>query len=181
MSSVLPSLKPHAGLWSAGLVALVLGGCLLAGCLEPLVAVAVIAAGALPLGRALLLTAAVWLAGQVIGFGLHDYPRDAQTISWGVGLGVAALVAVLAAAATLPAFAGKPAWLRAGAAFVTAFVANQAVILGVEQVVTGACEIRPGVISLVGAVNAGWLAGLLALDRVLHRTALPLPTFARAT
>lgn len=180
MSSVLHSLKPHASLWSGGLVTLVLGGCLLIGCLEPLVAVAVIAAGALPLGRALLLPGAVWLAGQAIGFGLHDYPRDAQTISWGVGLGVAALVSVLAAAATLKAFAGKPAWLRAGAAFVAAFLADQVAILGVEQVVTGACEIRPGVISLVGAVNAAWLAGLLALDIALRRTALPLPTFGRA-
>jgi len=168
-----------AGLWSAGLVALVLGGCLLIGCLEPLVAVAVIAAGAVPLGRALLLTAVVWLAGQAIGFGLHDYPRDAQTISWGVGLGVAALVAVIAAATTLRVFKGGPTWLRAGAAFVAAFVVNQLVILGVEQVITGACTVRPGVISLVGGVNAAWLAGLLALDAALRRTSLSLPAFGR--
>ncbi|TAJ73412.1 MAG: hypothetical protein EPO51_05270 [Phenylobacterium sp.] len=169
----------RTGLWSAGLVALVLGGCLLIGCLEPLVAVAVIAAGALPFGRALLLTGAVWLAGQAIGFGLHDYPRDAQTISWGVGLGVAALVSVATAAAALRVFTDKPVWLRAGAAFVAAFVANQIVILGVEQVVTGACTIRPGVISLVGAVNAAWLAGLLALDAVLRRTSLSVPPFGQ--
>jgi hypothetical protein len=156
-----------------------LGGCLLIGCLEPLVAVAVIAAGALPLGRALLLTAAVWLAGQAIGFGLHDYPRDAQTLSWGVGLGVAALVSVGAAAPTLAAFKDKPVWLRAGAAFVAAFVANQLVILGVEQVITGACTVRPGVISLVGAINGAWLVALLALDAALRRTPLSVPAFGR--
>ncbi len=170
---------PGTALWSAGLVALVLGGCLLIGCLEPLVAVALIAAGALPLGRALLLTAAVWLAGQAIGFGLHDYPRDAQTISWGVGLGVAALVSAVAAAAALRAFAGKPVWLRAGAAFIAAFVADQLVILGVEQVITGACAVRPGVITTVGLINAGWLAGLLALDAVLRRAAWATPAFGR--
>ncbi|OHB31553.1 MAG: hypothetical protein A2790_01150 [Phenylobacterium sp. RIFCSPHIGHO2_01_FULL_69_31] len=157
-----------------------MGGSFLAGCLEPLVAVAVIAAGALPLGRALLLTAAVWLAGQAVGFGLHDYPRDAQTVSWGVGLGVAALAATLAAAPASRAFAGQPVWLRAGAAFVAAFVANQVVILGVEQVVTGACEVRPGVISLVGLVNAVWLAILLAIDAALRRAGLTLPAFGRA-
>ena len=177
MISIFP---PHrTGLWSAGLVGLVLGGCLLIGCLEPLVAVAVIAAGALPLGRALLLTAAVWLCAQAIGFGVHDYPRDAQTISWGLGLGLAALVSVGAAAATLAAFAGKPVWLRAGAAFIAAFVADQVVILGVEQVVTGACVVRPGVISTVGLINAGWLAGLLALDAALSRAAWPVPAFGR--
>ncbi|MBU2362315.1 MAG: hypothetical protein KKB47_05615, partial [Alphaproteobacteria bacterium] len=84
------SSAPRTALWSAGLVALVMGGCLLVGCLEPLVAVAVVAAGALPMGRAILLTLAVWVAGQAIGFGLHDYPRDPRTIAWGVGLGVAA-------------------------------------------------------------------------------------------
>jgi hypothetical protein len=177
MSSIFPIRR--TAMWSAGLVVLVLGGCLLIGCLEPLVAVAVIAAGALPLGRALLLTGAVWLAGQAVGFGLHYYPRDAQTLSWGLGLGVAALISAAAAAATLAAFAGKPVWLRAGAAFVAAFVVDQVVILGVEQVITGACTIRPGVISLVGAANAAWLAGLLALDAVLRRTPLAIPAFGQ--
>lgn len=179
MSSIV-SPPSRSGLWSAGLVALVVGGSFLAGCLEPLVAVAVIAAGALPLGRALLLTAAVWLPGQAVGFGLHDYPRDAQTVSWGVGLGVAALAATLAAAPASRAFAGQPVWLRAGAAFVAAVVANQVVILGVEQVVTGACEVRPGVISLVGLVNAVWLAVLLLIDAAVRRAGPRLPTFGRA-
>ncbi|WP_068875621.1 MULTISPECIES: hypothetical protein [unclassified Phenylobacterium] len=179
MSSIV-SPSARAGLWSAGLVALVVGGSFLAGCLEPLVAVAVIAAGALPLGRALLLTAAVWLAGQAVGFGLHDYPRDAQTMSWGVGLGLAALAATLAAAPALRAFAGQPVWLRGGAAFVAAFVANQVAILGVEQVVTGACEVRPGVISLVGLVNGVWLAVLLLIDAAVRRAGPKLPAFGRA-
>ncbi len=170
----------RTGLWSAGLVALVVGGSFLAGCLEPLVAVAVIAAGALPLRRALLLTAAVWLAGQAVGFGLHDYPRDAQTIFWGVGLGIAALAATLAAASALRAFTGKPVWLGAGAAFIAAFMANQIAILGVEQLVTGACEVRPGVISLVGFVNAVWLAVLLLIDAAVRRTGPGLPVFGRA-
>jgi hypothetical protein len=177
MSSTLPSHR--TALWSAGLVALVLGGCLLIGCLEPLVAVAVIAAGSLPLGRALLLTAGVWLAGQAIGFGLHDYPRDAQALSWGVGLGLAALVSVAAAAPTLAAFKDKPVWVRAGAGFIAAFVANQLVILGVEQAITGACTVRPGVVSLVGASNAAWMVALLALDAAVRRTSFALPAFGR--
>ncbi len=176
-----PSIStPRTALWSAGLVTLVLGGCLVAGCLEPLVAVAVIAAGALPLGRAVLLTLAVWLAGQAVGFGLHDYPRDLRTIAWGVGLGASAMSALAGAAGVLAITADKPVWLRAGLAFVGAFVVNQLTILGVEQVLTGACAVRPGVISLVGGVNAAWLAGLLALDALLRRTAVAMPAFGRA-
>jgi len=49
----------------------------------------------------------------------------------------------------------------------------------VEQLVTGACEVRPGVISLVGAVNAAWLAALLALDAVVRRATPALPAFGR--
>ena len=174
-----PRTAPWSAPWSASLVALVLGGCLLVGCLEPLVAVAVIAAGALSLGRALLLTGAVWLAGQAVGFGLHDYPRDAQTLAWGFGLGAAAVASVLAAAATLAVFAGTPVWLRAVAAFVAAFLVDQIGLLGVEQLVTGACEVRPGVIGLVAGVNAAWLAALLALAAALSRAALPVPAFGR--
>lgn len=177
--SFVSSQAPRTGLWSAGFVVLVMGGCLVFACLEPLVAVAVIAAGALPPARAALLVAAVWLAGQAVGFGLHDYPRDPRTIAWGFGLGAAALAALAGAVPVLKATADKPVWLRAGLAFVAGFVANQLVILGVEQAITGACEVRPGVISLVGAINAGWLAGLLALDAVLRRTSLPLPAFGR--
>ena len=178
MSSVLSA--PRTALWSAGVVVLVMGGCLVAGCLEPLVAVAVIAAGALPLGRAVMLTLAVWLAGQAIGFGLHDYPRDPHTVAWGLGLGAAALAALAGAAAALAATADKPTWLRAGIAFIAGFVANQLVILEVEQAITGACEVRPGVVSLVGTINATWLAGLLALDAVVRRTPLALPAFGGA-
>jgi hypothetical protein len=156
-------------IWSIGLLVVVVGGCLALACLDPLVAVAVLAAGALPLGRALAVTALVWLAGQAVGFGLHDYPVDRMTVGWGAGLGVAALLSTLAAAAVLARLADRPAWFRAGIAFVAAFVANQLALLGVQQVVEGSCEIVPGVISQVGLINAGWLAALLGLDAAVRR------------
>jgi hypothetical protein len=169
----------RTGVWSAGLVAAVLGGCLMIGCLEPLVAVAVIAAGALPPARAVLLTLAVWAAGQAVGFGLHDYPRDVQTIVWGFGLAAGALVALAVAMAVLWLLHGRPTWLRAGAAFAAAFFGHQAAMLGVEQIVAGSCEIRPAIIAQVGLINAGWFAGLMALDAVIARTAPTLPAFGR--
>lgn len=155
--------------WSAGLLGAVVLGCLALSCLEPLVAVAVLAAGALPPARAVGLTLAVWLVGQAVGFGLHDFPVDRTTIGWGIGLGLAAAASTLAAAATLVRLPGRPSWFRAGLAFIAAFVANQLVALGVQQVVEGACEIVPGVISRIGLLNAAWLAVLLAADALARR------------
>jgi hypothetical protein len=166
--------------WSAGLVAAVVGGCLIVGCLEPLVAVAVIAAGALPPIRAVLLVLATWAAGQAVGFGLHDYPRDVQTLAWGLGLAAGGLVALTVATAVLWLLKGRPTWLRAAAAFAAAFCAHQAAMLGVEQIVAGSCEIRPGIIAQVGLINAAWFLGLLALDAVITRRAPSLPAFGRA-
>lgn len=168
------------GLWSAGLVAAVVGGCLVIGCLDPLVAVAVIAAGALTPLRAVGLTLAAWAAGQAVGFGLHDYPRDFQTIFWGLGIGAGALVALAAAVATLWLLQDRATWLRAGAAFAAAFCAQQAAMLGVEQIVAGSCEIRPAIIAQVFAINAAWFAALMALDTVIARRAPSLPAFGRA-
>lgn len=161
-----PSFAGREFRWSAGLLLAVVAGCWVLACLEPLTAVAVMAAGVLPLRRALALTGAVWLAGQAIGFGLRDFPVDRMTVGWGIGLGVAALLSCVAAALVLGRLAGRPAWLRAGAAFVAAFVVDQAVRLGVEQVVEGSCEIVPGVIAIVGLSNAAWLAFLMAFDRL---------------
>jgi hypothetical protein len=177
MNTVLSSTR--SGVWSAGLVAGVIGGCLVVGCLEPLVAVAVIAAGALPPLRAVLLVLATWAAGQAVGFGLHDYPRDVQAIAWGFGLGAGALVALATAIAVLWLLQGRPAWLRAGAAFTAAFFAQQAAMLGVEQIIAGSCEIRPAVIAQVGLINAAWFALLFALDAVIARRAPQLPAFGR--
>jgi hypothetical protein len=53
------------------------------------------------------------------------------------------------------------------------------VILGVEQAITGACTVRPGVVSLVGASNAAWMVALLALDAAVRRTSFALPAFGR--
>lgn len=156
--------------WSLGLYGLVTLGCLALACLEPLVAVAVLAASRLKLPAALALTAAVWLTGQAIGFGLRGFPVDTQTLGWGLGLGVMALASLLTAALVLPRLPQAwPAWFRAAVAFVPAFVANQLCALAVQQVVQGSCEIVPGVITAIGLINAGWLAALLALDALARR------------
>jgi hypothetical protein len=156
--------------WSFALIGLVVAGCLALACLEPLAAVAVLAASRLGFARALLVTAVVWLSGQAIGFGLRDYPVDVQTVGWGIGLGVMALASLVAAALVLPRLPQRwPEPFRVAVAFVPAFVANQLAALAVELAIKGSCDIVPGVITAIGLINVGWLAALLALDALARR------------
>jgi hypothetical protein len=150
--------------WSGGLAAGVLGGSLVLSCIMPFAAIAALAAGALPLRRALLLVALVWALNQAIGFGWLGFPRDAPTVLWGLGIGITALGMTVAASLLLARLADRPLGLRAGAAFLAAFAFDQAGMLVVAQVVNGACVVDPKVISAVALNNAAWFVGLLILE-----------------
>src|ERR1700759_3527998 len=66
-------------------------------CATPFAAFAVIAAAMLPLRSALLVVTGAWMVNQGMGFGVLHYPIAATTMLWGSVIGVAALVATLAA------------------------------------------------------------------------------------
>src|ERR1700730_6081197 len=66
-------------------------------CATPLAAFGAAAALTLPRNQALGLTGAVWLASQVVGFGVLHYPWTADCLAWGVALAVAALAGTAAA------------------------------------------------------------------------------------
>src|ERR1700759_1476171 len=70
-------------------------------CATPFAAFAVVAAAMLPERWALLVVLGSWLVNQGIGFGALHYPIDGSTMLWGLVIGVAALVATLAASAML--------------------------------------------------------------------------------
>ena len=53
-------------------------------------------------------------------------------------------------------------------------------MLGVEQIVVGACEVRPAIIAQVGLINVVWFAGLFAVDALIARKVPSLPAFGRA-
>src|SRR5712671_7228737 len=83
-------------LWLAVLVGTSVAFTLGLACAVPLAAFA--AAAALTLSRqdALVLIVAVWLANQLVGFTVLDYPWTASTVAWGAALGAAAILATLA-------------------------------------------------------------------------------------
>ena len=160
--------------WSGGLAVGVLGGSLALSCIMPFAAIAALAAGALPLRRALALVALVWALNQAIGFGWLGFPRDASTMLWGVGIGVSALLVTTAISLLLAQLAARAFWQRAGAAFVAAFVLDQLALLAVAGLVDGRCVVDPQVIATVGLNNAAWFVGLLALE-ALARPVLRAP------
>src|SRR5271156_4230381 len=71
---------------------LLAGACALAGfalaCATPFAAFAVVAAAMLPMRPAVLVVAAAWLVNQAIGFGALGYPLDANTMLWGLAIGL---------------------------------------------------------------------------------------------
>lgn len=129
---------------------LVLGAaCSALGCLVPLAAIAAAAAMHLPRRASVLVVGAVWFTGQVTGFGLHGYPHDATTIAWGAVLGLACLVALVAARR----FARNPAL-----AFGAAFGAYELVLVAASTVLGGWGAYAPAVLISVLLVNAAWFA-----------------------
>ena len=65
-------------------------------CAVPLAAFAAAAALSLSRRDALLLITLVWLANQLVGFTVLQYPWTASTFTWGVVLGAVAILATLA-------------------------------------------------------------------------------------
>jgi hypothetical protein len=125
-------------LWLAVLVGTSVAFTLGLACAVPLAAFA--AAAALTLSRqdALVLIIAVWLANQLVGFTMLDYPWTASTISWGIALGTVAVLATVASQRTV----------------------ISVTLLGGVEIYTVAIQGR------IFVVNAAAFAGLLVLHRL---------------
>ncbi|HUN45266.1 MAG TPA: hypothetical protein VMU85_02045 [Stellaceae bacterium] len=127
------------------------------------------AAAALTMARreALLLAGGVWLANQIMGFGFLRYPWDADTLAWGVFLGLAAVAATLAARQILRLLPGAPRAIAGGLAFLVAFTAYEVVLLLVAVLLLGGVEdFSPAIMGQIFAVNAAAFAGLVLLNRL---------------
>jgi hypothetical protein len=138
-------------------------------CATPFAALATL--GALHMSRrdGLRLIGVAWLADQAIGYGLLGYPRTASSMAWGVALGVAAVLALLAARALADALRAHGAPLAGAAAFAGAFAAYEAGLLAATALLPGGAEsFSLPIVAWVLRVNLLSLAGLL----ILHRLAL---------
>ena len=168
-----------AGLWIASIAALSIGGSLAFACAAPLAAIAAFAGTKMKSGEGMTLVAAAWLSNQIVGFGVLGYPMTAETFAWGAALGLATIVAFVAARA-VSVSTGTSAAALAGA-FVAAFAAYQASLYAAGLVLGGVHEaFSLAVIQHVLAVNVVGFVGFALLHRGAEAFSLIRPRAAAA-
>jgi hypothetical protein len=137
-------------------------------CITPFAALAVVAAMTLSRRQALLCTVAVWLANQVVGFGVLHYPWTAQTFAWGLAIGVVSVFGTLAAQWSVRRLGSFRSPAQTVAAFASAFAVYQLALYAVAVPILGG----PGTFALriigqVLLVNAVTPVGLVGLHQVV--------------
>lgn len=146
--------------WAALLIAASLALTLGFACAVPFAAFGAVAAMTLPRRDALLLTVALWLVNQVVGFAFLHYPWDAMTLTWGAILGAVAVASTLAAQAAVEQ---RGIIQTALAGFAAAFVVYEGALYVVSATAMGGTEdFTPAIVTRILAINAAGFVALLA-------------------
>jgi hypothetical protein len=165
-SSSLPS-GWRPALWLALLVAASVAFTFGLACAMPFAAIGAAAAMTLNRKDALILTAAAWLANQIVGFAFLSYPMTADTFTWGVVLGIVAVVTTLAAVELTRRVARQGTVIAALVSFAGAFVVYEGGLFLVSATWLGGTEdFVPRIVAYILAINAGAFLGLMALHWV---------------
>jgi hypothetical protein len=152
-------------LWLALLLAASVGFTLGFACAVPFAAFGAIAALTLHRRDALLLTVALWLLNQIIGFTILQYPWDGMTLTWGIVLGGVAVLSTAAAQAVIRGRSGVPAWLTS---FAAAFIVYEGSLYLVSAGALGGTEdFTAEIVDRILAINAAAFAGLLAASLLI--------------
>ena len=159
--------QPHPLAWPAALGFATVAGTLATACMMPFVGIAVVATATMSGRNAALTVAAAWAANQLLGFGLLGYPLEAHALGWGVALGAASLLALVAA--RLVVRGPSLGWLAL--AFAAAFATFEALLFLYAGVAGGRGTFTPAIIARIGANDASWCAVLVLLRLILGRAA----------
>lgn len=142
------------------LAATSLSGSVVLACMMPFVAIATIAALAMPARRGAACLGLCWLGNQVLGFGLMGFPWDGPTFAAGLSLLASSLIAFAAAR-----FASANALI----AFLGAF-ANFEISLFAYALAFGDPSLfRIEIVAQIALNDALWFAGLWLGWQVLAR------------
>ena len=137
-------------------------------CATPFAAFAVIAAAMLPLRPALLVVTGAWLVNQGIGFGALHYPVDANTMLWGLAIGLAAVAATAISAAVLRSLSHSRIPLALAIAMACAYAAYELALLAATPFLGGAGSFTAAIIGRIGLSNIVWLIGLVAMCEIVR-------------
>jgi hypothetical protein len=136
-------------------------------CAVPLAAFAAAAALTLSPRDGLVLTFAVWLANQVVGFVVLEYPWTVGTIAWGVALGAVAILATLGGQWAVRHSTSSSRALSYTATFLVAFAVYEAALFAISAMLLGGTEIYTLAIQgRVFAVSVLAFVGLLVLHHL---------------
>jgi hypothetical protein len=151
-------------------------------CAAPFEAIGAAAAITLARRDALLVSGVIWLINQCVGYGMRGYPWTSHSVAWGIGLGVATLLATVAAGAAYQLRTAIPKAVRFGIAFVAAFLVFEAAIYAVALFFLGGLEdFTIGIVSRVFAINAATFVGLVVVySLIAEKRFSALASFARS-
>lgn len=137
-------------------------------CATPFAAFAVVAAAMLPLLPAVTVVTGVWLVNQMIGFSVMHYPVDANTITWGFVIGLAALAATVVSVLVLHVLRRSGTALALAAALVGAYGAYELVLFAATPFLGGAGDFTAAIVARLGLLSAVWLIGLVAVCEIIR-------------
>jgi hypothetical protein len=136
-------------------------------CATPFVAVVTLAALTMSRRDAFIVTAAVWLANQAVGYGVLDYPRTFDSYAWGAAVGVAVLLALLAARAIGEQFEWRGPIVSTGIAFLSAFAVYELALCAASFWLSSSdVAFSWATVGYILQVNALGLGGLIVLRLV---------------
>jgi hypothetical protein len=171
-------------IWLLILTVAVVGVTVALSCVTPFAALAVALAGTVGLRASMRVMITVWLANQVIGFGLFNFPRTPDTFLIGIAIGGAAIVGTISAWAVLNRMRSRPVFLRLGVAVLASFATYELTLLAAVVFLGDLETFRPAILAELGFVNLVSLAGMIALNEVLAALCRPwlgrIPRFARS-
>lgn len=167
-----PSFMAHF-IWLLTLTVAVVGATLALSCVTPFAALAVALAGTVGLRASLRVMITVWLANQVIGFGLFNFPRTPDTFLMGLAIGGAAVAGTAVAWLVLNQMQRRSVPLRLSVALLVSFTTYELTLL-VAVVFLGDLEtFRPAILAELGFVNLVSFAGMIALNEILAALGRP--------
>jgi hypothetical protein len=144
-----------------------IGFSLVFACATPFVALVTLAALTMSRRDAFIVAGAVWLANQAVGYGILDYPRTFDSYAWGVAIGIAVLLALLAARAIGERFDRSGPFVSTGLAFLSAFAVYELALYAASFWLPGNdTAFSWAIVGYVLQVNALGLGGLILLRLV---------------
>ena len=131
-------------------------------CATPFVALVTLAALTMTRRDALIVAGAVWLANQAVGYGILDYPRTFDSYAWGVAIGLAALLALLAARTIGEQFERRGPIVTTGICFLSAFAVYELALYAASFWLSSSDTAFSGpIVGYILQVNALGLVGLV--------------------